>query len=320
MPLFGLGGPRRDERAAQVDEQEKQQASIQALEAGGLPLRAQERIADVREHGAGLFSSNLSAQEALLLARTQYQPVGLVVGSSFYHVRDLNKSWVFNEEHRPLSQAYTSAQDLALRRMEEEATGLGAHGVIGVRFAITRRDWAEHAIEVTIMGTAVRGPHSAPDRPFTSDLSGQEFWQLHEAGYQPRGLVFGACVWLVETRESSQLQNQERYELRTAVNACRGRAMDRLKSMANDRQARYVVGVCFDRRVTPYKLPKSNATADREYHAVHTTIVGTSLVRVGGAQVRQAPRMILDLRDRDPQRHAQPAGATLSQQQGNEGG
>ena len=32
-------------------------------------------------------------------------------------------------------------------------------------------------------------------QPFTSDLSGQDFWTLIRAGYAPLGLVMGSCVY-----------------------------------------------------------------------------------------------------------------------------
>ncbi len=34
-----------------------------------------------------------------------------------------------------------------------------------------------------------------PSHPFTSDLSGQEFWLLIDKGYTPLGLVLGNCVY-----------------------------------------------------------------------------------------------------------------------------
>jgi hypothetical protein len=33
------------------------------------------------------------------------------------------------------------------------------------------------------------------NQPFTSDLSGQDFWTLIRAGYAPLGLVMGSCVY-----------------------------------------------------------------------------------------------------------------------------
>ena len=34
-----------------------------------------------------------------------------------------------------------------------------------------------------------------PSHPFTSDLTGQEFWLVIDKGYTPLGLVLGNCVY-----------------------------------------------------------------------------------------------------------------------------
>ena len=34
-----------------------------------------------------------------------------------------------------------------------------------------------------------------PVHPFTSDLTGQEFWLVIDKGYTPLGLVLGNCVY-----------------------------------------------------------------------------------------------------------------------------
>jgi len=78
--------------------------------------------------------------------------------------------------------------------MEEEADQLGADGVVGVRLDIGRYEWGANMAEFIAIGTAVKHRegklHRAPNgRPFTSDLSGQEFWTLLHAGYRPVGLA-----------------------------------------------------------------------------------------------------------------------------------
>ena len=72
------------------------------------------------------------------------------------------------------------ARELAMTRMEEEADQLGADGIVGVRLEIGRYDWGADLAEFIAVGTAVKHRegvlHRAPNgRPFTSDLSGQDF-------------------------------------------------------------------------------------------------------------------------------------------------
>jgi hypothetical protein len=101
-----------------------------------------------------------------------------------------------------LSQAMYEARELAMTRMEEEADQLGADGVVGVRLDIGRYEWGENLAEFIAIGTAVKHQagelHRAPNgRPFTSDLSGQDFWTLHASGHRPVGMVMGSCVYHV---------------------------------------------------------------------------------------------------------------------------
>src|SRR5262249_44364745 len=96
---------------------------------------------------------------------------------------------------------YNEATRLAVSRMEQEVRALGAFGAVGVRYTVVRHEWAERTVEVRIMGTAVTGPGTAPQHPWLSDLSGQEWWALLRAGYDPAGLVYGHCTWFVLTTD-----------------------------------------------------------------------------------------------------------------------
>ena len=56
--------------------------------------------------------------------------------------------------------------------------------------------------EFVAVGTAVKHKgggnfRNHKNEPFSSDLSGQEFWTLLRAGYRPVGFVMGSCVYYV---------------------------------------------------------------------------------------------------------------------------
>ena len=54
---------------------------------GGVPLDAVSRLRRMRgEGGAPLFTSDLSVSEFVLLEQMGWRPLGLVLGSSIYHV------------------------------------------------------------------------------------------------------------------------------------------------------------------------------------------------------------------------------------------
>src|SRR3989442_5676975 len=150
-----------------------------------LPSHARERLnimrGDAKHHS--LFTSDLSVNEFLLVREAGFDPVGLVVGSSIYHIGYQRANWNQNQEMNVLTQAMYHARELAMTRMEEEADTLGSDGIVGVRLEVTRYEWGEGLAEFMAVGTAIKhkagGNYRTPDnRPFTSDLSGQDFWTV----------------------------------------------------------------------------------------------------------------------------------------------
>ena len=119
----------------------------------GVPAQARERIEQMRR---GLFTSDLSVNEFLLVRQAGFDPLGLVVGSSIYHIGIQIAGWKQSQEMGVLSQAMYGARELAMTRMEEEADQLGADGIVGVRLDIGRYEWGENLAEFIAIGTAVK--------------------------------------------------------------------------------------------------------------------------------------------------------------------
>jgi uncharacterized protein YbjQ (UPF0145 family) len=205
----------------------------------GLAEHASERLAMNRR---GLFTSDLSVNEYLCVEKAGFEPVGLVVGSSIYHIGYQFQSLRQNMELDVLSQAMYNARELAMTRMEEEADQLGADGVVGVRLDIGRYEWGADMAEFIAIGTAVKHKegklHRAPNgRPFTSDLSGQAFWTLMQTGKRPVGLVMGSCVYHVAHRGVLQSMKQagrnvELEQYTQALYDARELAMERMQAEA----------------------------------------------------------------------------------------
>src|SRR5258708_28301786 len=158
MPLWKRSSP--EEEQARDQEQEEATASRQALEAGGLPHKAQRRLREEREAGHTLFSSDLSVNELLLTHEQGYQPLSQVMGSSIYQV-----GWQYNRQYSwdmqlqeltTVSEAHQEAALLALGRLEQEARLIGAHGVVGVRFSRRSYEWGSNLLEYTAIGTAIK--------------------------------------------------------------------------------------------------------------------------------------------------------------------
>src|SRR6266566_3579368 len=89
-----------------------------------LPEHARERLEEMRKHH--FFTSDLSVNEFLLVKEAGFQPLGLVMGSSIYHIGFQPIRQGISEELTGLTQAMYSARELAMVRMEEEANALGA--------------------------------------------------------------------------------------------------------------------------------------------------------------------------------------------------
>src|SRR2546429_7715976 len=142
-----------------------------------LPVHARERLSSMRGDAKhhGLFTSDLSVNEFLLVREAGFDPVGLVIGSSIYHIGYQFVGWRQNQEVNVLSQAMYHARELAMTRMEEEADALGADGIVGVRLEVGRHEWGGELAEFIAIGTAGeqarRGLKPPPEgRPVTYGL------------------------------------------------------------------------------------------------------------------------------------------------------
>ncbi|HEX9413259.1 MAG TPA: heavy metal-binding domain-containing protein, partial [Ktedonobacterales bacterium] len=177
-----------------------------------MPASALERLKSMEgEDGQRrLFTSDLSTNEFLLIKEAGFDPVGVVVGSSIYHVGyqpvytsglGLGFGALYaDQELTVLSEAKYRARELAMACMEAEAEALGADGIVGVRLDAGEYEWGPDLVEFLAVGTAVRARERGSYRtrfgkPFTSDLSGQDLRTLLQAGYRPLGLVKGTCVY-----------------------------------------------------------------------------------------------------------------------------
>src|ERR1022692_5249110 len=96
----------------------------------GVPQDAIRRLAELRPgQPGGIFTSDLSVNEFLLVREVGFRPLGLVLGSSISPVGLQLGRWSKNQELDVLSQAMYHARDLAMSRMEAEADALQADGI-----------------------------------------------------------------------------------------------------------------------------------------------------------------------------------------------
>jgi uncharacterized protein YbjQ (UPF0145 family) len=220
-----------------------------------LPTGAAERLRAMRGRGdrPAFFTSDLSVDEFLLVEQAGFEALGLVMGSSIYHVGFQWQKWSVSQELPVLTHAMYDARDLAMTRMEEEADLLGADGIVGVRLPFKHYASHEGVLEFQAIGTAIRQREpkrsfrTKDNRPFTSDLSGQDFWKLVRAGYRPVSLAMGACVYHVAHLGFLQAlkqigRNQEITVYTQATYAARELALARMQAEALERGGIGVVG------------------------------------------------------------------------------
>ena len=219
------------------------------------PQAADSRLAQTAgADPAGVFTSDLSVSEYVLLGEAGFEPLGFVVGSSIYHVGLQVGRWAQNQELQVLSQAMYNARELAMTRMQAEADHLSADGIVGVELRMQMYAWGQSVLEFVATGTAVRhlsgqGAHRTPDgRAFTSDLSAQDFFRLIAAGAVPVAFVLGTCVYHIAHQSAMQAlrqtgQNQEMIQFTQGVYEARELALTRMQAEATQARSSGIVGV-----------------------------------------------------------------------------
>lgn len=255
-----------------------------------LPPDAGHRLEELKT----LFTSDLSVNEFLLIKEAGFHPLGFVMGSSIYHTGIQTRKWSRSQELDKLTEAMYNARELAMTRMEEEAEELDADGVVGVRLDVNYYEWGNDAAEFIAMGTAVKAENGVSHRnrlgkPFTSDLSGQDFWTLMQTGYIPAGLVMGTCVYHIAHRGLAQTlgsvgQNVELPNFTQALYEARELAMTRMQDEASRLGSAGIVGVRLEE--------KSHQWGS---HTIEFLSLGTAVVKTDGEVDLPRPTTIISL-------------------------
>jgi uncharacterized protein YbjQ (UPF0145 family) len=276
------------------------QSTAKALHDEGVPEDAMRRLAHLQPGKGGIFTSDLTVNEFLLVREAGFRPLGLVLGSSIYHVGIQLGRWSKNQELDTLSQAMYHARELAMSRMEAEASALGADGIVGVRLEVEFKEFGADIAEFIAVGTAVKadgadhGDHAHgwrnnKGKPFTSDLSGQDFWTLIRAGYAPLDMVMGTCVYHIAHQRLGQVfnnigRNVEIPQYTQALYDARELAMARMQAEAEALHAEGIVGV---------QLRQHSHTWGG--HTTEFFAIGTAVRPLRSDHVIDRPTMVLSL-------------------------
>jgi uncharacterized protein YbjQ (UPF0145 family) len=128
------------------------------------------------------FTSDLSAQDFFRLLAAGAVPVAFVLGTCVYHIAHQSAMQALrqsgrNQEMIQFTQGVYEARELALVRMQTEASDARASGIVAVNVAVSNHVWGEHATEFLATGTAIRRlgeehrlPATTPKPTFTLGL------------------------------------------------------------------------------------------------------------------------------------------------------
>ena len=182
-----------------------------------LPKDAGRRLEEL-EHG--LFTSDLSVNEFLLIKEVGFHPLGFVMGSSIYHTGIQTRKWGQSQELTKLTEAMYNARELAMTRMEEEADRArrrrrrrrpARRQLLRVgqrrRRVHRRRHRGQGRETATRTATSWASP-SPPTCP--ARTSGR----IMQTGHVPQGLVMGTCVYHIAHRGLGQTLGLGRPERR----------------------------------------------------------------------------------------------------------
>jgi uncharacterized protein YbjQ (UPF0145 family) len=251
---------------------------------------------------ARAFTSDLTIDELLLVEEVGFEPVEFVLGTSFFHTGWTPTLWSSNMELEAISAMMLNARRVAMDRLLAHAVALGADGVVGMRIDMEREG---HNAEFTAYGTAVRrrdGRGAAwrdtRGRPFTCDLSGEDFWGIVRGGFRPVALCHGVCVYHVAHKTLGQWfsslnqmsQNMEQPQFTQAIYDARELALDRMQADARDAGGTGIVGV-----------EVRESSHGWESHIIEFVGVGTAIVNIEeeSHEVHEPPTLVMFVSD-DP--------------------
>lgn len=207
------------------------------------------------------------------------------------HMMGFGEHWGYNAEDRGYAGSVGSGYDLALRRLVEEATQRGAHGVVGVELAV--RDlvggWSTWTFLAT--GTAVTMPGAPlPSVPFVTNAPAQQVERLVALGLAPAAVVTGVGACYVQpncrTRGDPTVPGPVD-QLPHALGIARSRARQALHELAGHHGGDGVVHTWWtDRRVPAWG----------EGFIQTAVATGTVVRRFADTKVPAAPRPVVPLR------------------------
>ncbi|WP_425613811.1 heavy metal-binding domain-containing protein [Anatilimnocola sp. NA78] len=242
------------------------------------------------------FTSACTGQDLYCQLDAGYEPRHFVMGNIAYAMgvgRGIMGALrgMAGGEVKEYSQMYNHTRHLALQRLEQEAAACGANAVVDIHTKIL--SFGVGAREMLMVGTAsVNHALHKYDRPVTSELTGEELWNLAQLGYQPLRLLLGTSVYSIGISQGigaifSGLSRGEVNAVTRLIYEARENCLGHIHREATDIKADAVIG-------TKLFIHEIGASM------VEVLAIGTAVVR--NSDVKTATEMLLPqaiIRDRD---------------------
>ncbi len=207
------------------------------------------------EHTGPFFSTACSGQDLYCQIDAGYEPRHFVIGNVAYALgigRGLMgglKIMARRGEVKEFSNMYNHTRHLALERLEAEAAERGCNAVVDIITKIM--PFGSGVREMLMVGTgSYNEALGKPKTPFTSELTGEELWNLTQLGYAPLRLVLGTSVYALgfaggvgAKRSSEALGRGEIDEVTRLVYDARENCLDHIRIEAEDLKADGVIGI-----------------------------------------------------------------------------
>lgn len=239
-------------------------------------------------HGNNLpfFSSATSGMELYTHLDAGYRPIrfsmGIVayalgVGRGFMgSLRTLGRG-----EVKEFSQMYNDIRHTALERLRAEAASLGGNAVVDTTIRIL--PYGPGSVELLMTGTASHHPRLGAGGVVTSELSGEELWNLARMGYAPVQLCMATSVYSLGVIGGigtmlQGLSRGELPELTSLIYGARENCLDLLRKEAEAVGAERVIGNKLNIRELAPGL-------------IEVVAIGTAVRRVSGMEP-ETPQLI----------------------------
>lgn len=222
-----------------------------------------------------------------------FEPAGIVMGAGAFQIFRPTMCWGLARKTSteslvfgPYEQAVRNAWHDVIARLEAEAVGVGAHGVVGVSLrqelstSGSTTAGAQEVLQLQLVGTAVRVRSAAPlPRPFLSTLSMDETLKLLLRGWIPSGIAVGISAVHVHGWAASAFMQGTTFSNAEMRAPTAGMALARARAEHEVRRALYATraeGMV----ATALQLDRSEqACGDGKGVLIEGRIIGSGVVR-----------------------------------------